>query len=278
MPAERFVVRSLLIRRRVRVLESLCLCLGDYESDPELRVTKMSLVREAMTETLNRPEYGMEEFSYRPVPPLVAVSMAFTCLSLLAVLSDLLLIVPLIGIVLAFIAYYQISRSQGDLSGGGLAVSSLVLMLAMFIAFGAMHLHSYATEVPEGYSRINFTSDISQKGFTSEGGQAGIHPDVAKLAGKPIYLKGYMYPFRETHGLKSFVLCRDAGECCFGGQPKPTDMILVNMTEGALADYHDKQLVGVAGTLKVEPTYDASGLNPVYQLDCKYFAPAKTWY
>ncbi len=237
----------------------------------------MSAVRETMSDSLNRPEYGADEFSYRPMPPLVAVSMAFVFLSFLSILSDLLLVVPLIGAVLAFVAYYQISRSQGDLAGGGLAIFSLVTMLLMFMGFGAMHLHSYASEVPDGYARVSFNLDISQKGFETVGGRMGIHPDVAKLADKPIYLKGYMYPYRETHGLKSFVLCKDTGECCFGGQPKPTDMILINMVGDAKVDYQDKRLVGVAGTLRVQPT-DANGLQPVYQMDCKFFAPAKTWY
>lgn len=231
-----------------------------------------------MTDSLDRPEFGADEFAYRPVPPLVAVSLAFCFLSLLAMVSDLLLVVPLLGVVLSFLAYYQISRSRGNLSGGGISIFSIVVMMLMFIGFGAMHLHSYATEVPDGFERVNFTKDISQKGFETVGGQLGVHPDVAKLADKPIYLKGYMYPFRETHGLKSFVLCKDSGECCFGGQPKPTDMILVNMIGSAKADYYDKRLVGVAGILRVDPKHDESGLQPIYQMDCKFFEPAKTWY
>ena len=236
------------------------------------------MAREMTSEPLNSMDFPQEEFHYRPMPPLVAVSMAFVCLSMLAGLSDLLLIVPLVGILLAFIAYYQISRSQGELSGGGMALSSLVMMLLMFIAFSALHLHSYATEVPEGFARVNFNHDISQKGFDVSGGNLGIHTDVAKLADKPIYLKGYMYPYRETQGLTTFVLCKDSGECCFGGQPKPTDMILINMKGGKTVNYHDKMLIGVAGTFRIEPTYDESGLRPIYQLDCQYFAPAKTWY
>ena len=238
----------------------------------------MSMVEEMRPEISTRQEHREEEFLYRPMPPLVPISLAFVFLSMLAGLSDLLLVVPLFGAALAFVGYYQISRSQGELSGSVLALVSLVTMLIMFMGFGALHLHSYATEVPTGFSRIDFTNDISKKGFATIDGKVGIHPEVAKLADKPIYLKGYMYPFRETHGLKTFVLCKDSGECCFGGQPKPTDMILINMVDGATVNYLNKQLVGVAGTLRIEPKYDASGLMPVYQLDCKHFAPAKTWY
>jgi len=241
-------------------------------------VTEMAIETFNRSDSLKRPEYAEDEFNYRPMPPLVPVSMGFVCLSLLSGLSDLLLIIPLIGVVLAFIAYYQVSRSEGGLSGGGIAIGSLVMMLAMFMGFGAMHLHSYATEVPDGFFRISFGNDISAKGLEVLNDRIGVHPDVAKLADKPIYLKGYMFPFKQTRGLKSFVLCKDSGECCFGGQPKPTDMILINMVDGAKVDFHEKRLVGVAGTLRVEPVYDESGLNPIYQLDCKYFAPAKTWY
>jgi hypothetical protein len=238
----------------------------------------MSSVQQMTSDTLDRPEYRMDEFQYRPMPVLVPISMGFVVLSLLGSMADLLLLVPLVGVVIAFVAYYQISKSNGSLSGGGISLSCLIVMLAMFLAFGAMHLHSYASEVPTGYARINFTKDISSKSLGSSNGELTVHPDVANLADKPIYLKGYMYPFRETRGLKTFVLCKDSGQCCFGGQPKPTDMILINMLNGVTVNYHDKQLVGVAGTLKVQPTQDASGLVPVYQLDCTHFAPAKTWY
>lgn len=244
----------------------------------------MSVVQDTVMDSpvhVNRPvgsDFPGDDFSYRPMPAMVPVSMAFTVLSCLALMSDILLVVPLIGIVIAFVAYFQVSRSQGNLSGGGLAIGSLVVMLLMFLGFGTMHVHAYTTEVPVGFERKNFTSDISLKGLQTVGGQIGVHPDVAALANKPIYLKGYMYPFRETHGLKSFVLCKDMGECCFGGQPKPTDMILINMVDGKTVNYQEKRLVGVAGTLRVEPKLDETGLTPVYQLDCKYFAPAKTWY
>ena len=233
----------------------------------------------ALNDTLNQNGFGTDDFSYRPMPLLVPISMGLVCLSLLATLSELLLVIPLLGIVAAFSAFYQVSRSRGELSGGGLALTSLILMLLIFIGCGALHLLAYTTEVPEGYTRVNFTSDISLKGLEMSNGRLGIHPDVAALADKPIYLKGYMYPFRETHGLKSFVLCKDAGECCFGGQPKQTDMILVNMTDGQSVNYQDKRLIGVAGVLRIEPKrIEEGGLTPVYQLDCKKFAPAKTWY
>jgi hypothetical protein len=172
---------------------------GEFEANAMSAVQQSIVDSPIVLKSQSRTEFEFDEFSYRPMPAMVPVSMAFTVLSCLALMSDLLLIVPLIGIVIAFIAYFQVSRSQGNLSGGGLAIGSMVVMLAMFLGFGTMHVHAYTTEVPDGYARVNFTSDISLKGLQTADGQIGIHPDVAKLANQPIYLNGYLYPVRVTH-------------------------------------------------------------------------------
>ncbi len=222
---------------------------------------------------------GEGEFLYRPIPSLVPISMAFVVISLVASIWDVLLIVPLVGATLAVMAWRQIRQSQGTLSGSGLACASLSLQAIMFAAFAAMHAYSYATEVPAGYERINFTGDISKKGFSIQNGQPGIHPDVQKLVGQKVMIKGYMYPTKQAKGIKSFVLCRDNGDCCFGGQPKTTDMILVKMNGDKTAEFHDnKVMVSVSGVFLAEPTVDETGLQPVYQLECEFFGRAKTLY
>jgi hypothetical protein len=198
---------------------------------------------------------------------------------LVASIWDVLLVVPFAGAVLAFAGRRQIKQSQGSLSGGGLALASLLLQVLMFVGFGALHVHSYATEVPEGYTRVNFTSDISKKGFSTENGVMGIHPDVKKLEGQKVMIKGYMYPTKQMTGIKSFVLCRDNGDCCFGGQHKTSDMILVKMNGDKSVDFHDnKVMVAVSGVFKAEPTVDETGLRPVYQLEGDFFSKAKTLY
>jgi hypothetical protein len=220
-----------------------------------------------------------QEFLYRPIPSLVPISMAFVVISLVASIWDVLLIIPFVGATLALLALRQIRQSNGSLSGSWLALSTLTVQAAMFVAFSAMHVYCYATEVPAGFERINFTSDISQKGFSNQNGQLGIHPDVQKRVGQKVMIKGYMYPTKQMRGIKSFVLCRDNGDCCFGGQPKTTDMILVKMNGDKTAEFHDnKVMVSVSGVFRAEPTVDETGLRPVYQLDCEFFGKAKTLY
>ena len=237
----------------------------------------MSVVEQMTLDSRSSTRFEGDEFLYRPIPSLVPVSMAFVFISLISGIWDVLLIVPVVGASLAFMAWRQIRRSQGTLSGGWLACASLTLQVAMFVGFAAMHAHTFATEVPPGYERINFTNDISKKGFSNQNGQLGIHPDVQELVGQKVMIKGYMYPTKRMEGLTSFVLCRDNGVCCFGGQPNTADMILIHM-KGEQSARFQTGLVAVAGVFRAEPTVDETGLQPVYQLECEFFGPAKTWY
>lgn len=239
----------------------------------------MSIAEHVSLDTQNASLMADEQFEYRPIPTLVPVSMAFVVLSLLAAMWDVLLIIPLIGSALSFIALRQIRSSAGTLSGSVLAMSCLVVQTIMLSGFGALHVYSFATEVPPGFERVSFTNDISKKGFTVIDQQARVHPDVEKLSDKKVMIKGYMYPTKQMTGIKSFVLCRDNGDCCFGGQPKPTDMILIKMNGDKTVRFYDnKVLVSVSGVFKVEPTVDETGLQPVYQMECDYFSKAKTLY
>lgn len=237
----------------------------------------MMSVMEAPENLTQERLYEGQEFLYRPIPVLVPISLGFVFLSFVAAMMAELIVVPILGAGLAWIALRQIRQSQGSFGGRGLAIGSLVSQLLLAISFAAMHGYSFATEVPPGYERVNFTRDISGKGFTNEGGRLGIHPEVQKLDNQKVMIKGYMYPTKTMDGLTSFVLCRDSGECCFGGQPKITDMIQVRMKGGNYARFRTG-LVAVAGVFHPSPAVDESGLQPVYQLECDHFGQAKTWY
>ncbi len=235
-----------------------------------------------MSATMTMVDYDQlevtNEFNYRPVPPLVPISAAFVLLSPLAFVWDTMAILPLVGAILAIMAWRQIRRSKGAYTGTTMA--TLCAMLLMTTTVGAMSFHAYnfATELPDGFQRVSFPMDISAKGFVNVDGEVKVHPDVEKLEGQPVFLKGFMYPTRQTTGLTSFVLCKDSGDCCFGGQPKQTDMIFVEMEEGQTAEYHQGQLVSIAGEFHARPSIDETGLNPVYRIDAKLFGPAKTTY
>jgi len=100
---------------------------------------------------------------------------------------------------------------------------------------------------------------------------------VLKLDKQNVFLKGYMYPTRQTEDLKSFILVKDNGQCCFGGQPDAKDMILVEMQDDHRADFY-AGLVAVAGKFQAEAPTQAGELRPVYQLKGTHFEQARTAY
>lgn len=217
------------------------------------------------------------EFEYRPVPALVSVCGAFAFFSLTAFIIDWLLLVPIVGLLMAGVALWQIRRSQGAYGGVKMTGVLIGVMLLELCGAAGLHAYSFATEVPEGFQRVSFASEISKFELKTVNGAYKIPEPVAELDGKPVFLKGYMYPKKEVFGLDRFVLCKDTGECCFGGNPKPTDMIVVEMDPGLRVN-HRNGLVSVAGVFHTHAEMGADGLNPVYRLDCSHFDVARTSY
>lgn len=234
----------------------------------------MSVAENSTLDSVSDPSYLGQEFQYRPIPLLVPISLGFVFLSLTAGLMAELLVVPLVGAILAAVAYRQIRASRGGLGGGWLAFFGICSQAVLLVLFAGVHVYSYATEVPEGYQRVSFLTDISKKGFVTQDNMMSLHPDVVKLLDQKVMIKGYMYPDRTMdRDLTKFVLCRDNGDCCFGGQPKPNDMIQVYINPGVTAHFRTG-LVFVAGTLRAHPNSDGS----IYQLECDHFGPAKSQY
>ena len=222
-------------------------------------------------------DQNFDEFAYKSIPPLAPVSALLGVCALSGLLSPLGLVFAVFGFVLGFVALRQIDQSDGGLGGGKLAKVGMLTSLVLLVSGVALHIYWYQTEVPTGYQRISFGLDISKKGFINEEGQGRVHPDIAALDGKPLFLKGYMYPGTQLDDLSTFLLCRDNGDCCFGGQPKLTDMIKVKM-KGDLRAYHMQHMVSVAGVFRLRDLRKAGNLEPAFELEATHFGPAKTWY
>jgi hypothetical protein len=113
-----------------------------------------------------------------------------------------------------------------------------------------------ATEVPSGYLRITYDAF---RPTIEEMEQNQFPPATAKeLDGQKVFLKGYMFP-TSNHDLKEFTLCRDSGECCFGGQPKPWDMVRVVMKDPPRAQFTTWQKK-IGGVLRIkEPNHIEEG-------------------
>lgn len=214
------------------------------------------------------------EFDYRPLPVLAPVTLVAGLLSTLALLSLFGVLIGLVGVMLGIGTLWKIRG--GEFGGRRMTWTGLLLSLGFFVFGIGWHTYLVATEVPEGYRRINFSRDISAKELQyRRKGEFDVHADVKALDGQKIFLKGYIYPTNRTEDLPSFLLVKDNRQCCFGGQPEVTDMILVQMQDGQTIDYL-KGLVSVAGVFRVEPARGPEGLTPLYRLEGTHFEQART--
>lgn len=214
------------------------------------------------------------EFDYRPIPILAPVSMFFGVCSLTAFLGIYGIILGFFGIIFGTVSLMIIRRGNGELGGKWIAQIGFLLSASMFITGIALQSYHYSTELPPGFQRVHFNGDISKKGFQFDRGQRALHPDVAGLKDKKVFLKGFMWNTSKSTGLPAFLLLKDNGECCFGGDPKPTDMIWVEMQEGKKVDAMLDVLVSVAGVLRCDP--NAPPGKPVYRLEATQVEYART--
>ena len=205
--------------------------------------------------------------AYRPVSPAAAISVVTGLLALLAavLVFDLgavtYVFASAVGLITGVRGISAFKRY--DMAGRGAAKAGLGLsVLALATGAGVMTYHAM-NEVPEG------SVAISYEALQAKGGE--VIPESAKaLDGKKVYIKGYMYPGEQTTGIKEFVLCRDNGTCCFGGQPKLNDMIQVKLKEPLTLDYHTG-LRYIAGNFKVQQEAAPGSLGTVlYHLEADY--------
>jgi hypothetical protein len=200
-----------------------------------------------------------EPLTYRAVSRAAVVSFALGLLSIVAILDWSLVAIPLVGILLGLYAVAQV-RSRGDeLTGLILAKAATALSLFFLVAGLSWLSYSYATEVPPGYMRVSYDElqpDQNQP-------QQPIPSSAIDLDGKNIFIKGFVYPGRQTTDIQEFLLVRDKGDCCFGGNPKITDRIQVTLSDPLRLTFSSR-LHHVAGKFHVRPTQTPAGSGGVY--------------
>jgi hypothetical protein len=84
-----------------------------------------------------------------------------------------------------------------------------------------------------------------------------------------------MFPENNPQGLTAFLLVKDSGTCCFGGQPKLFDMIGVQMEPGKTVDYYSGK-VSVAGELELNSEYSGRERDPIYLMKGHIVSKSKT--
>ncbi|WP_372725429.1 DUF3299 domain-containing protein [Novipirellula sp.] len=169
------------------------------------------------------------EFPYRAVSRAAIASVVFFVLAFPGLIPTFspLLILTAVGIAAGIIGFRATKQFPDEYSGGALAKLGVIgNALLMFSGIG-LHTYIYMTEVPDGYTRIPFYELQQPEGM----------PDIPTrfaydIDGDKVFLKGYIHPASGSGALRQFILVPDLGTCCFGGQPKSSDMIEVTVTNG----------------------------------------------
>jgi hypothetical protein len=205
---------------------------------------------------------------YRSTSKAAIASLAFLLGGLTGVIFPALLSLPVVGILCGMLAWRNLRRYPDELTGKVPAALGLVGCLILLVGGSAWHTYTYMTEVPPGYGRISF-ADLQPRSERQPG--QGELP--VELDGQRIFVKGYVHPGVSDMGqIKKFILVPDMGTCCFGGQPKMTDMIEVTIVDGPGVRYSQRKR-RLGGTLHVSNSVRkvAGGLEGgYYELDADY--------
>ncbi|MFZ4731670.1 MAG: hypothetical protein ACOYK7_03925 [Pirellulales bacterium] len=186
---------------------------------------------------------------YRALPATVIPAIVLALLSPLALLHPWLVTVPLIGLIAGLIGWRAIASRPDDYTGRPLAIAATVVSGLLLLGGGVWQARVYAAELPQGFERIDY-------GMLQPlpGDPPYAIPDSARaIDGHDVLLKGYIYPGKQERGIVQFVLVRDQGDCCFGGNPKITDRVLVQLADPR-GTVFTPRLCKVAGRFSVRPT------------------------
>ena len=172
---------------------------------------------------------GAVEFPYRAISRAAIASVIFTFLALPGMIPTFepVLVLTLVAVVAALVGLRAVKRYPDEYSGKALAMFGLIASLLLLIGGVSMHTYIYLTEVPDGYERVHFYK------LQSEDEKNDKPTELAyEIDGKKVFIKGYIHPSSGGGMLRQFVLVPDLGTCCFGGQPKSSDMIEVTLLGG----------------------------------------------
>jgi hypothetical protein len=201
--------------------------------------------------------------AYRALSPAAVTSCILGIASFAAFLGFWLVVLPLCGLALGVFAVRRIAARPDELTGRLPAMSGIALSAVCLAGGQATLWYRYINEVPPGHVRMSYDDLQPDPRIANE----VVPPSAGEFDGKQVFVEGYVLAGTLKDGIRTFILVRDKGTCCFGGNPKLTDRILVALKPGRTFTYTD-HLQKLVGRFQVRPgkAIDVSG-DVVYQLD-----------
>lgn len=204
---------------------------------------------------------------YRSVSTLAVLSLVLAPFSILTAFSWLLHFVPMVALALGVAAKYRISQRPDLLVGSKVATLGIALTLLLWGVGTAGLIYLELKEVPHGYTPISF----DMLAPPNPGAENPVPPDIEKLDGQKVYIKGHMYPGRQSIGIKSFLLVPTLAHCKFCATQIPLhEIVEVNLVADLTTDYTSAP-TGVGGRLRVDKDV-AKGkkFGQLYKIEADY--------
>jgi len=198
---------------------------------------------------------------YRNISMSAVVTAVIAVLSLGGLVFPMLLILPLVGVLLGLYSISHVRRNASEFTGLKLAQASAAASALLLVGGIGFHATIYATEVPEGHTRVSFAAINSP---TPRDAPEFVPEEALQLDGKLVFIKGYVFPGARQDGIHEFLLVGDRGDCCFGGNPKITDRIQVQLRDSDSIRFSTRRHK-VAGIFRVKELQQAiEGEGGVY--------------
>lgn len=186
------------------------------------------------------------EFAYRSVSKAAVASIIFAVLgALTSFLAAHFVLLPALALGFGLLAMSSFRRYPDELTGQLAAKIGIVLGLICVVGATGFHAYIYNTEVPEGYQRISY-GDLRPNARVA----LPFSPKARQFDGKKVFLKGYVRPSAKRRKLKNFILVGDFGDCCFGGNPKMTEVVAIRIVGDETVD-HGYSLRKIGGTFRL---------------------------
>lgn len=215
------------------------------KSPPEKSSSSMSL------------EHSENDLQYRSISKAAILSIVFAILGGLSFFGTVFLILPILGIGFGIAGIFNVKAYPLEMVGKNAAIVGIIMSLLCFSGAAAAHAYVYYTEVPEGYQRISFY-DLKPNKLT----QLPYSEAAKQLDGKKVFVRGYVRANDKERDLSSFILVGDFGDCCFGGNPKITDVIGVSIKIDETVDY-SWRVRKIGGTFRLHDQVKANADDEV---------------
>jgi hypothetical protein len=211
---------------------------------------------------------GEDVAQYAILSKSAVAGLVLAILGLLYFLSSILILFPILAIVFSLIGLSVTRKYPNEFTGRKSARSGLILSAFTLVVATGLHIHEYATEVRPGYQRISYRM------LKDDAGTRMPYSEVAEeLDGKKVFLKGWVRPGTHRNNLKDFILVGDFGACCFGGNPKITDVVAVSIQTDERINY-SLRLRKISGTFRLNRQAAATSEKEVprvfYQIDADF--------